>query len=166
MRKGEGQKYLLSQHKLAGILTIYLTYYLGLRFFKERPIARLSAFFLAISPYHVIFSRASSDGIIDIFWSLLALSFLMRFLELGKIKWLFLTYCFWMLGFFTYPTSRFLTPVLAALLSFSYFINSKLIKARFILVIICLSIFLIFPFVSFLDFLVRLQDCLLRSVCI
>ncbi len=130
---------------LAGILTIFLTYELCLLLLKDRNIARFSALFLAVSPYHVVFSRASTDGIIDIMWSVLSLICIISFFKGGGGKWIFFAYIFWILGFFTYQTSRFLTPIMVLITTvYGYFILKVNFK-KILIVILFLIAFLIFP---------------------
>ncbi len=130
---------------LAGILTIFLTYKLCLLLLKDRNIARFSALFLAVSPYHVVFSRASTDGIIDIMWSVLSLICIISFFKGRGGKWIFFAYIFWILGFFTYQTSRFLTPIMVLITTvYGHFILKVNFK-KILIVILFLIAFLIFP---------------------
>lgn len=130
---------------LAGIFTIFLVYKLVLLILKDRNIARFSALLLAVSPYHVIFSRASTDGIIDIMWSILSLICIISFFKGKGVLWIFAAYSFWILGFFTYQTSRFLTPIMVLITTvYGHFILKVNFKKILILVLFLIA-FLIFP---------------------
>lgn len=129
---------------LISILTIVLVYQLTLVTIKNKHIAYLAAFLLAISPYNIIFSRASTDGIIDIFWSLLALIILIKFMQNGSKKLLIVVFLLWILGFFTYQTSRFLTPVLTTLLITVYYFTGKVSGKRVLPVALLIVSYIIF----------------------
>ncbi|KKR49465.1 MAG: Glycosyl transferase family 39 [Candidatus Curtissbacteria bacterium GW2011_GWA1_40_16] len=130
---------------LAGIFTIFLAYELCLLLLKDRNIARFSALFLAVSPYHVVFSRASTDGIIDVMWSILSLICITSFFKGKGIKWVFLAYIFWVLGFFTYQTSRFLTPIIVLATTVYGSVILKVNSKKVLIVILFLIAFFIFP---------------------
>src|SRR3990172_600006 len=47
---------------LFGVLTVILLFFLAEKIFKNRFVAFLSAFLLAVSPWHVIVTRATSES--------------------------------------------------------------------------------------------------------
>lgn len=58
---------------LLGILTVLSTYLVANELFKNKKIAYLSSFFLAISPWHLHFSRVAFEANTTIFWLTLGL---------------------------------------------------------------------------------------------
>jgi len=130
---------------ILGTITIYLTYLLAFKIFSNKKIGYLAAFLLSISPYQIVFSRASSDGIFDSFCVLLSLIFILNFLEKGRKIWLPLIYIFLFFSFFIYQTSRFMAPVLIILLLFSHYLFERAKSYRYKLVLLILIIYLIFP---------------------
>lgn len=107
-----------------GIATVVLTYYLTLLIFSRVPsvkeysnfIAYLSSFLLAISPWHLQFSRAAFEVNVSVFITVLAVFFFIKGLE--KPNFFFLSALFFGLDLFSYHSTR----VVAPLLMFSLFI--------------------------------------------
>lgn len=58
---------------LLGVADVVLVYLLVQRLFKDRPLALLSSFFLAISPWHLHFSRSAYDPNFSLFFYLVAM---------------------------------------------------------------------------------------------
>lgn len=135
---------------LAGIATILLVYILALILYREKQAARLTSLFLALSPLHIVFSRGSADGIIDIFWTLAALICLDVFLKKWGIRWLALCYGLWILGFFTYPTSRVLLPLLTLLYLLCFSLTKRLPRWKLQAVLGALVLYLLFPWAFYL----------------
>jgi 4-amino-4-deoxy-L-arabinose transferase-like glycosyltransferase len=128
-----------------GILTIYLIYIISLKIFKKKEVGYLASFLTAISPYHVNFSRASTDGIIDLFWVLFSLTLALIFLETKKKTSLLIVYFNLILSFFTYQTSRFMAPVLLLSLVIIHFNFYKLKTSGYKWLLLILIIYFIFP---------------------
>src|SRR3989344_3561506 len=64
---------------LFGSLTVLLTYFLAKRIFEDEAIALLSAFFLAISPWHLQFSRGAFEANLGLFFSTLGIYLFLKF---------------------------------------------------------------------------------------
>ncbi len=128
-----------------GILTIYLTYLIAFKIFKKKEVGYFSAFLIAISPYHIVFSRASTDGIIDLFWVLLSITLVLRFLEIKNKSLLLISYIFLLFSFFTYQTSRFMAPVLIFLLTLTHFIFYRVRTSTYKWILILIMVYFIFP---------------------
>lgn len=58
---------------LLGVVDVLLIYLLVVRLLKDKPLALLSSFFLAISPWHLHFSRSAYDPNFSLFFYLLAM---------------------------------------------------------------------------------------------
>ncbi len=101
-----------------GTLAIPLTYLLARELLKNRTLALLSALFLAISPWHLQFSRAAFEVNLSVTLLIGAVvSFLLGF----KRPKLFLLSCFLFgLGFFTYHSARVVFPLLFVFLLLNF----------------------------------------------
>lgn len=135
---------------LFGIFLIVLTFLLARQVFKSDKIALLAAFLFSISPYSIIFSRSTTEAIIELSFEILALVFFLQFFKSKRIIYLILVYLFWLLGYFSYHISRLLTPLFGgAVIYFSLFEYKPPIKSL-LKAILLILIFLLFPFVFFL----------------
>ncbi len=96
---------------LAGSLSVIAIYFLALEIFPNAAFALLSSTLLAITPFHIHFSRVGYSNILGLFFSVLSILFFVRFLKKNKTKNVFLSLLFLVLSIFTYQTYRVLLPV-------------------------------------------------------
>lgn len=73
---------------LLGVLDVMLLYFITLRLFKHTPLALLSALFLAISPWHLHFSRSAYDANYALFYFLFAIAAFIWELPKKRIPWI------------------------------------------------------------------------------
>jgi|GEM_PF-1495919 len=73
---------------LMGVLDVALLYFIVLRLFKHTPLALLSALFLAISPWHLHFSRSAYDANYALFYFLLSVAAFLYELQKKKLPWI------------------------------------------------------------------------------
>lgn len=100
-----------------GSLTIIIVYF----FVKEllsRPdtsevLALITAFLLAITPFHLHYSRQQFEAPVALFFNLAGMFFLLKARK--KISYLFISLPFFICSFFTYNTSLFIIPILIVL---------------------------------------------------
>lgn len=98
---------------IMGILSLYLVYLVVKRLFGSEKVALLSSFLLAITPWHLHYSRANFEVIPLLVLTLLGInSFLSGSLGLSLL-WFVLT-------FFTYSTAYITTPLIFLGLLFIY----------------------------------------------
>lgn len=97
-----------------GTLNILLAYYLVRKVFEDYPmkevLALLSAFFLAISPWHIFFSRVAAEANIALF--LVSLGLLLFFHGLKEHKFLLLSSISLALSLYTYHADHVFTVLL------------------------------------------------------
>lgn len=111
---------------IAGILTVLGLYLLAKELFEKngRFIALLSSFFLAVSFWHVNFSRIGFRAILIPFVMVFAFYFFAKGFKTGKMRWLLPAGLFFAAGFYTYTSFR-----LAVLLLFTallgWFLNYR-----------------------------------------
>ena len=97
-----------------GLLTVAATYWLGFEIFRDRRIAILSASLLAISFWHILFSRLGFRAITQPLLQALTVAALLHGFRLNKWRWfVFAGICLGLTGY-TYLAAR-LFPVLLLL---------------------------------------------------
>ena len=119
-----------------GVLTVLITYFLTKRIFwnsrSRETYALLSALFLAISPWHILLSRAAFEANVANFFIVFGV---FAFLEgvLNK-KWLLvLSAISFALSFYTFNTARVVSPIMVILLAIIFRKNLWKIKKTVIL---------------------------------
>lgn len=130
---------------LFGTLTIPFFFLMLLSLVKNRKIALLGAAFLAISPWHIYYSRFASDHIMGLFFLVIGMYFFLEMLERGK-AWTVMAAVTLILSIYSYHSQRYFIPllVLAVLI-----INRKKIKLKVvnIKIFIFISLILILPLI-------------------
>lgn len=135
-----------------GVITVILTYFLVKRiFWKSKDadmIALLSAFFLAISPWHIMLSRAAFEANVATFfiaggvWAFLA--------SVQDRKWLLiLSAIFFTLSMYTFNTARIVSPLMVILLVIVFHKKLLVIKKQTIVAAI-VGLLLFLPLLPFL----------------
>lgn len=98
---------------LFGALTVFLTYFLVKEIFAKEYPALLASFLLAISPWHIIVSRATSETSVALFLIVLGVYlFLLGVKKIKLIYFLFTLTCFF-ISFYMYHAPRVFIPLLA-----------------------------------------------------
>lgn len=95
---------------LFGALTIFPLYFFAYEITKRRSIALIASFLLAISPWHIGVSRATSEAVIAVFLTLWVLYFAIK-------KRIGLTFILILLSYFFYHSTRIVTPFFLAIMS-------------------------------------------------
>lgn len=94
---------------ILGIIGIVIFYLLIIEITKKRPLALLAAFFLAISPWHIQYSRWSEEGVEMLTLFTLGLLF---FLKSFKIRYLVLISAIFLgLTIWTYHAAKIFVPI-------------------------------------------------------
>lgn len=102
-----------------GTLTVLFVYFLAQEIFKSRTIALISAFFLAVSPWHIQLTRASFESSFALMWVVLGMLYLVKSFKVPKF--LFLSALFFALAMYTYNSARGFLPFFALFLLPFYF---------------------------------------------
>lgn len=97
---------------LFGSFTIIVLYFFLWELFRIRTIALLGAFLLAILPWHINISRATSEAVISSFFVLLGIYFLFKWIKQKdfSVKLFFLSFFSLLTSFFFYHASGFFVP--------------------------------------------------------
>lgn len=80
--------------------------------FHSRKIAFLAGLMMAIAPWHIVLSRATTESVIEMTVILTSLVFLIFGWQKGKAGWLILSLVIAILAYFTYHTARIIMPLL------------------------------------------------------
>lgn len=137
---------------LFGVLTVLITYFLTKRIFwnsKSNEIyALFSALFLAISPWHIMLSRAAFEANVATFFIVGGIWLFLKGIQ--EEKWyIVLSIVFFVLSMYTFNTARIVTPLLVLFLGITF--RKELIEnKKQTLVTILVGILLMLPALGFL----------------
>ncbi|KKR38002.1 MAG: Glycosyl transferase family 39, partial [Candidatus Woesebacteria bacterium GW2011_GWA1_40_45] len=110
-----------------GTLTVLFLYFLARRLFKNSYIGLVSAFLLAISPWHIQLTRASFESSFSVFWVILGIWFLVKGFE--KPKWWIISVIPFAISIYTYNSARIFTPLflltIALIFRKEFWLNKK-----------------------------------------
>lgn len=98
-----------------GSLTIFPVFFLTFLISKKKGIGYLAAFFMAISPWHIVASRATSEQVIALFLIITGVFVLLKGLEEKKISWFVYSGISLLLSYFFYHTPRVFIPAFLTL---------------------------------------------------
>lgn len=131
-----------------GALTVVLAYLLSYSIFQNKKISIVSSLFLAISPWHIILSRGSSEAVASLFFIVAGFAAVLQSIRKENKKLLYLGTVFLCMSFFFYHAARLFVPLfyLSTIFLFSFFWKFKKHTYK----IAFFSSFLICAFVSFL----------------
>lgn len=136
---------------LFGSLSIFAIYFLSLCIFQNKKLGILTAFLLAVSPWHIVLSRASGEAIITLFFIMVGFSFIIGSVSLHKKIYLFWGSLFLVASFFFYHTPRVFVPgfFIIFIIMFLSLIkkssrNYKIVLFSSFLFVSIVSIFLVF----------------------
>lgn len=141
-----------------GVLSVVVMYFLVLEIFREWSIkqgeylALVSAFFIAISPWSLQFSRASYEGNIGLFFMMLGFLLFIKGLKNSTV--FLLSAVPLLLSVYSYHSFRLLVPLLIIFLGILFW--KELVKNK-LTSILFLLIFFLFSLPVYVSF-VKLQD--------
>src|SRR3989344_2347030 len=138
---------------LIGSLTVLATYFLVLQlFYKSKDkyaIAAVSSLILAVSPWHIMLSRAAFEANIATFFIILGTYFFLVFVN--RNKWaIILSAVFFVLSIYTFNTARVVAPLLVIVLS-AVFLEKILTNKKQVAIAILLGVLMLLPIVRFLN---------------
>lgn len=128
---------------LFGSITVFAIYFLAQVIFKNRAVNLLSSFLIAISPWHVVLSRASSEAVVALFFIILGFSLLLYGFSENKNKFIIWGAILVSASYFFYHTPRVFVPLVFLVLTTFLFPfwkkETKPIRVKMLLVFIFLS---------------------------
>jgi len=134
---------------LLGVLTVLLTYFLAKEIFvKTKLLPELSALILAVSPWHIMLSRAAFEANVATFF--IVCGVWLFFLAIRKNPWiLLLSVISFILSMNTFNSARIVSPLLVLTLAIAF--RGKLFfYRRNVIATIILGVLLILPLARFL----------------
>lgn len=140
---------------MLGILSVVVIYFLAkviltdMERKKKELISLLSAFFLAVSPWHLQFSRAAYEGNIGLFFVMLALLLFFYGIR-GRRTFFLLSSISFVMGMYSYHSFRLLVPLVILILFIIFF---KDLKQHLLRLSIAGLLFLILGFPIYTNFL-------------
>jgi len=130
-----------------GVLTVLLTYLIARKIFEDEAIALLSAFFLAISPWHLQFSRGAFEANLGLFFSTLGIYLFLKFAK-DKPYWLFFSGLSFLAAMYTFTGQRLFVPFILLVLAIQ-FRKQILTNIKLVIVTTVVAIFLFWPLIKF-----------------
>lgn len=135
-----------------GVLTVLVTYFLVKRLFYKSPLkeeyALMSSFILAVSPWHIMLSRAAFEANVATFFLVSGIYFFFAAIQNKQWYLLFSAICF-SLSFYTFNTARIVAPLFVIALVISSYKTLLKMKKQ-VIVAIGIGIVLLLPLVPFL----------------
>jgi len=145
---------------LFGTLTVLVTYFLVKEVFYEskkgnksitnrnEALPLLSALFLAISPWHIMLSRAAFEANVATFLVITGVWFFLKAMH-TKAYWLILSTVLFVLSIYTFNSTRIVAPLLFVVL---VVVNYKALwkQKKYVIISCILGIIMLLPIVKFL----------------
>jgi 4-amino-4-deoxy-L-arabinose transferase-like glycosyltransferase len=126
----------------SGSLLIFIWYFIARLATKNEKVSLLTAFFLAVSPFGIFFSRIAGDGmILSVFLISLGVMFELLYLNKKKSIFFLVSMLCLLLSIFTYNLARVVSPVLIFLI---LVLNIKISQNKKIYISVLLLSFLFF----------------------
>lgn len=97
---------------LFGAFSVLVIYLLGYELFQNKKIALFSAAALAIMPWHIVLSRATSEGIVGLFFIIWGLGFILRGIRTNSLKSIVIGSICLTASYLFYHTFRILVPLI------------------------------------------------------
>ncbi len=119
---------------LIASLAIFPAYLLAYWIFKDKKTALVASFFLAVTPWHIVLSRATSENIIASTVFLTAIIFLINSVKKEKFWQLLISFGLLFLTYFIYPSFRIIIPLV--LLPIVIFLLVKKPRSRLLITLI------------------------------
>lgn len=119
-----------------GVLAVLFTYLMVLELFKKKPIALLAALFLAVSPWHLQFSRVAFETNSATFWSVLGTWAFLKGIQSQHAKitlWMSLAALSFGANLFMYHNARVFIPIYSLALMILF--GKRLLEAKIYLVV-------------------------------
>lgn len=142
---------------LFGTATVALIYFLAKRLFENEAISLLSMLFLAISPWHLQFSRVGFEANLGLFFGTASFTLLLYSLnhkdnkfETKKVLQLIFAGIFTGLSLYSYHSLRIFSPLMLVITLIFYKSSVFKIPKRFLLITLSLLVLLIVPMFAFI----------------
>lgn len=142
---GGGEAVIRLASALFGLLMIPAVYFFTLRLLNNYKIAQVAAFFTAIAPFEIFFSRKSFENGAGILLILIGFSLLFVYFENKRLLWFYLAIIAFAAAMYTYFSHAIITPLI--LIAFMIIFRRQFKDYKKLLGPISLLIVLIFPLI-------------------
>lgn len=95
---------------LFGSITVFAIFFLTLSIFQNKKLGLLAALFLAISPWHIVLSRASAEMIVALFLIIVGFGLFFYSLQKQSIRYVLISSALMVVSFFFYHAPRVFVP--------------------------------------------------------
>ncbi|MBM3205314.1 phospholipid carrier-dependent glycosyltransferase [Candidatus Shapirobacteria bacterium] len=129
---------------LLGIFSVWLTFQLGWLMFKEKKLALFSALALALSPWHLHFSRGAWEANLALCLILLAVFCFFK-AEKKKIKWLYFSALSFEAALFAYQSSKVFVPLVILGLWLAFWKKIKSLAKKHLLISLTVLLLIALP---------------------
>jgi 4-amino-4-deoxy-L-arabinose transferase-like glycosyltransferase len=137
---------------LFGTLTVFLTYFLVQRIFFRSPQKELygvlSAFLLAVSPWHIMLSRAAFEANVASFFLVLGVFLFLKGVQ-EKPYFLIGSAVSFVSTFYTFNSSRIVVPLLVIILAIGFW-KKLLVMKKYVSIAAIVGFLLLLPIIPFL----------------
>ena len=116
-----------------GALTVIIFYLLLLELWQNKIISFLGAGLLAITPWHINISRATSEGVIAAFFIILGFYFLLRGTKSNKNSFVVWAIVSFLISSFFYHSARFFAPAILPFIILTSLYEYKSKNKKFII---------------------------------
>lgn len=130
-----------------GIIAVFVTFVLVKELFNKKEIAFLSAFLLAISPWHIQFSRAAFEANVGLTLILLALVLFLKGLK--NHRFLVLSSVTASLSLYAYQAEKAFIPLLGLLLIFVYRHQISQVPKKYLAAAVVVGVIVALPILTF-----------------
>ena len=130
-----------------GVLTVLITYFLVKKLWNREIIALVASFFLAISPWHIQFSRGAFEANVGLFFSTLGIYLFFKF-ALDRPAYLMLSALPFLAAMSTFTGQRLFVPFILIVLVFQ-FRKQIYLNLKTVIIVSVISLILFWPLFRF-----------------
>lgn len=131
---------------LIGALTVFPLFLIVKELSNSLKLGIIASLIISLNPWHIVASRATSESIVSIFFTLWGIYFLLRSIKFPVFKNILLSIIFLVFSYFFYHNIRVLAPIfIVVIIGFYYFVkNIKVDKNVFLIFVALILSSLIF----------------------
>lgn len=130
-----------------GSLAVIVFYFLLKDLTQNKTLALVSAFFLAVNPWHLHFSRAGFEVNIALFFTLVGCWIFIKGIESKRHIYFYPAILAFVLSVYSYNVTRLLSPLILGIFIVFYFAKVSKISKKQLAVFIIFSIVILLPFI-------------------
>lgn len=134
---------------ILGTLTVILTFFLVRELTKKDYMAILASFLLAISPWHIQFSRVAFEANTGVFLNVLGILLFLIFVRKKNLSFLILSAISFGLNVYSYQSEKVFMPLIVALLLLIFHKDILKLGVKKIALSGIIGLIVIFPMINF-----------------